>query len=336
MTRLGQRPIVAGSVAALLLAWGYPLLAQQPRPPAPAVMSSPVPRTADGRPDLQGFWSNATQTPLERPEELGGKEFFTEAEAAEYERTALDRLLEFLGPEERLLGADLNYTYMDFHRVGENRRTSLIVDPANGRIPKPLPQAEKRAAARPESSSDDPELVGLDERCLVPVSFGTSNSSPPIVPNTFGQNLYQVVQTPRYVMIFSELVHDARIIRIGGKHPPSKVQHWLGDSIGRWDGDTLVVDTTNFSAKTHFRGSSERFHVVERFSRTDQHTIQYRFTVDDPDTWATSWTAEIPFKATDQRMFEYACHEANYAMTGILRGARVAEREAANTQKQKQ
>src|SRR5262245_61066584 len=270
MTALASRLIVYGSAAVLLLHLTRPLLAQKPAP-RPANRAAPTPRTPDGRPDLQGFWSNATVTPLERPAEFSGKEFFTEAEAAEYERTALERLLEFVGPEERLLGADLNYTYMDFHRVGENRRTALIVDPADGRIPRLLPRAEKRAAAQPETSADDPELVGLDERCLVPVAFGTSNSSPPLVPNTFGQNIYQIVQTPHYVMIFSELVHDARIIRIGGTHAPAKVQHWLGDSIGRWDGDTLVVDTTNFTAKTRFRGSSERLHVVERFTRTDQN-----------------------------------------------------------------
>lgn len=308
MTTLG-RLIVSGSAAVMLVSWGHPLLAQKP--------------TAD----LQGFWSNGTATPLERPDAFSGKAFFTEAEAAEYERTSLDRLLEYLGPEERLLGADLNYTYMDSHHVGENRRTSLIVDPVDGKIPALLPQAKKRASERPPSSSDDPEVIGLDERCLFPAALGSSNAAPPLVPNIFGQNLYQIVQTPQYVMIFSELVHDARIIRINGKHPSAAVRHWLGDSIGRWEGDTLVVDTTNFTSKTHFRGSSENLHVVERFRRTDQNTIQYRFTVDDPDTWARSWTAEMPFKATGERIFEYACHESNYSMTGILRGARVAERE---------
>jgi hypothetical protein len=130
-------------------------------------------------------------------------------------------------------------------------------------------------------------------------------------------------------MIFSELVHDARIVRINGKHPPPRMQQWLGDSIGRWEGDTLVVDTTNFTAKTHFQGSSERLHVVERFTRTDRNTIHYRVSVDDPETWARPWTAEIPFKATDDRMFEFACHEGNYSMTGILRGARTLEKEQA-------
>lgn len=327
-----RRLIVYGSVAAVVSIWGYPVLAQRPAE-RPAARAAQVPRASDGHPDLQGLWSNATLTPLERPPEFAAKEFFTEDEAAEYERTALDRLLGILDPEDRLLAADVNYTYMDHQKVGENRRTSLIVDPRDGKIPPRLPQAEKRAAERPPSSSDDPEVIGLDERCLLSVALGSSNSSPPLVPNVFGQNIYQIVQTPQYVMLFSELVHDARIIRINGKHPPAIIRHWLGDSVGRWEGDTLVVDTTNFTGKTHFKGSAEQLHVVERFTRTDQHSIQYRFTVEDPETWATSWTAEIPFKTTAERMFEFACHEGNYAMTGILRGARVAEREAANKPK---
>ena len=330
MTRFGRRAIVHGWVAVMLVTWPHPLAAQKPATrPVPAQ----IPRTPDGRADLQGFWSNATITPLERPKEFDGQEFFTEAEAVAFERTALDRLLELLDPEDRLLAADVNYTYMDYQKVGENRRTTLIVDPASGKIPPQLPQAIERAAKQPKSSSDDPEVVGLDERCLLSVALGSSNSSPPLVPNVFGQNIYQIVQTPQYVMLFSELVHDARIVRINGKHPPASVQNWLGDSIGRWEGDTLVVDTTNFTAKTHFKGSSERLHVVERFTRTNQDTIQYRVALDDPETWATPWTAEMAFKTTVDRMFEFACHEANYAMIGILRGARVAEREAANQPK---
>jgi len=327
MNSFGCRAIVNGSVAVMLALCADPLMAQKPAAPAPA--RAQVPRTPEGHPDLQGFWSNATITPLERPKEFAAKAFFTEAEAAEFERTALDRLLDLLGPEDKLLAADVNYTYMDYQKVGENRRTSLIVNPADGRIPPQLPQAVERAARRPKSSSDDPEVIGLDERCLLSVALGSSNSSPPLVPNVFGQNIYQIVQTPQYVMLFSELVHDARVIRINGTHPPAKIQHWLGDSIGTWQGDTLVVDTTNFTAKTHFKGSSERLHVVERFTRTDEHTIQYRVTLDDPETWATPWTAEIPFKTTTDRIFEFACHEANYAMTGILRGARVSEKEEA-------
>ena len=186
--------------------------------------------------------------------------------------------------------------------------------------------AKARAEARPRPSKDDPELLGLDERCLLTTAFGSSNAAPPMVPNPFGQNFYQIVQTPDHVLIYTETVHDARIIRIGGTHTPAAVRLWLGDSIGHWDGDTLVVDTTNFTEKSHFGGSGLRLHVVERFTRSSPTTIRYQFTVDDPDTWATPWSAEIPFSATAERIYEYACHEGNYSMTNVLRGARAEEK----------
>jgi hypothetical protein len=276
--------------------------------------------------DLQGFWSSGTITPLQRPRDLGGQEFFSEPEAAAYERTWLETFRKNFPPED-LQAPDLDYTYMDRMRVVPSRRTSLIVDPPDGRLPPQLPAAQARAAARPKKTNDDPELLGLDERCLLETAFGSSNASPPMVPNPFGQNFYQIVQTPSHVMIFTEVVHDARVVRIGGSHLPPGVQLWLGDSIGRWEGDTLVVDTTNFTEKSYFRGSSPRLHVVERFTRTGPDTIRYQFTADDPDTWARPWSAEVPFTATRERMFEYACHEANYSMTNVLRGARAEERQ---------
>jgi hypothetical protein len=149
-----------------------------------------------------------------------------------------------------------------------------------------------------------------------------------MVPNPFGQNFYQIVQTRDHVLIYTEAVHDARIIRLGGTHLPSAVQLWLGDSIGRWEGATLVVDTTNFTEKSHFRGSGTRLHVVERFTRTGPTTIRYQFTAEDPDTWAQPWSAEIPFSTTSERIFEYACHEGNYSMMNVLRGARAEEKGA--------
>jgi hypothetical protein len=148
-----------------------------------------------------------------------------------------------------------------------------------------------------------------------------------MVPNPFGQNFYQIVQTRDHVLIFTETVHDARIVRIGGTHAPPAVQLWLGDSIGRWESDTLVVDTTNFTEKSHFRGSGPRLHVVERFTRSSPETIRYQVTVDDPETWETSWSAEIPFTTSSERIFEYACHEGNYSMTNVLRGARAEEKQ---------
>jgi hypothetical protein len=161
-------------------------------------------------------------------------------------------------------------------------------------------------------------------------SFGVSTAAPPLVPSPSGQNFYQIVQTPGAVMMFSELIHHVRVIRIGGTHLPARITSWLGDSIGRWEGDTLIVDTTNFDAHTHFRSSGARLHVVERFRRTSPTTLDYGFTVDDPDTWDRSWSASVPFSATNEPMFEYACHEANYSMTNVLRGARAEEKEKAD------
>jgi hypothetical protein len=285
-------------------------------------------RAASFRGDLQGTWSNGTITPLERPAELAAQAYFSPADAAEYERTWLDTFRKNFSQED-LMAPDLDYTFMDRQTVVPSRRTSLITDPPNGRLPPLLPAAKMRADARPKQSRDDPEVIGLAERCLMETSFGASPSSPPLVPSPFGQNYYQIVQTSRHVMIFSELIHDARIVRIGGTHVPPGVRLWLGDSIGRWEGDTLVVDTTNFSERTHFRSSGPRLHVVERFTRTGAATIDYAFTVDDPDTWASPWSAEVPFHAVSERIYEYACHEGNYALTDILRGARADEAAAA-------
>jgi len=226
------------------------------------------------------------------------------------------------------MAPDLDYTFMDRQKVVPSRRTSLITDPPDGRLPPLLRAANVRAVARPKQSNDDPEVMGLAERCLMETSFGASTSAPPLVPSPFGQNYYQIVQTPERVMILSELIHDARIVRIGGTHMPSSVQSWLGDSIGRWEGDTLVVDTTNFSERTHFHSSGSRLHVVERFTRTSEVAIDYTFTVDDPETWVSPWSAEVPFRAVSQRVYEYACHEANYSMVNVLRGARAEERKS--------
>ena len=278
--------------------------------------------------DLQGIWSNGTITPLERPTEFATKVYLSDAEAAEYEGTWLENFRKNFSAED-LMAPDLDYAYMDRMKVVPSRRTSLITDPPDGRLPPLLPAAKARADARPKPSRTDPELMGLADRCLMENSFGSSTSAPPLVPSPFGQNYYQIVQTPAHVLIYSELIHDARVVRIGGTHPPSHVQLWLGDSIGRWDGDTLVVDTTNFSERTHFRGSGLRLHVVERFIRTGETTIQYTFTVDDPDTWAQPWSAEVPFHAVTDRIFEYACHEANYSMANVLRGARAEEQKSA-------
>ena len=277
-------------------------------------------------PDLQGTWTNGTITPLERPKQFQGKPSLTAAEAEAYERTWLEDFRKNFS-EDDLMAPDLDYTYMDRQTVVPSRATSLISDPSDGRLPALLPAARARADARRKESFDGPEGLGLAERCLMETSFGASTAAPPLVPSPFGQNFYQIVQTPQAVVIVSELIHHARVIRIGGTHLPASIRSWLGDSIGRWQGDTLIVDTTNFDDHTHFRSSGPRLHVVERFRRASATTLDYSFTVDDPDTWDRSWSAAVPFRATSEPMLEYACHEGNYSMTNILRGARAEERE---------
>jgi hypothetical protein len=288
-----------------------------------------VPRTPDGKPDLQGTYTTATLTPLERPAELAGKPFFTEQEAVAYET----QLLKTTNRDRRDGGADTDvgraYNEFWFSRgdhIVTSRRTSLITDPPDGKIPALTPSAAKaqteRNAINREHAFDGPEYRNLAERCLLWATAG-----PPMLPGGYNNN-YQIVQGPDYVMILVEMIHDVRIIPTDGRpHLSSNVRLWLGDSRGRWEGDTLVVDTTNFTDKTRFRGSSESLHMIERFRRVDANTILYRATVDDPATFSKQWTLEFPFVATAGPVYEYACHEGNYAMPDILGGARKLEAE---------
>src|SRR5436190_14443643 len=232
-------------------------------------------------------------------------------------------------------------------RVDGQPRSSLILDPPDGQVPPMKPEAQKRNAAflagavapdagetggaSPPGAFDGPESRPLAERCLL----GFLNTSgPPTLPNYFYNNLKQIVQTKDTIVILVEMVHDARVIRMNAEHLPPTVRKWMGDSVGRWDGDTLVVDTTNFTNKTRFRQSSENLHVVERFSRIDAKTLRYRFTVEDPSTWVRAWSGEEAWPATNDLMYEYACHEANYALGDIMRGARLREADAARKTKQ--
>jgi hypothetical protein len=220
-------------------------------------------------------------------------------------------------------------------------RTSIVVDPPDGHVPPYNETARKRMAAaraatptsdtrenqdaqftEPAGSFDNPEQRPLGERCLL--GFG-STSGPPALPDYFYNDLHQIVQTPDSIMILTEMVHDARIVRMNAQHLSTNIRRWMGDSVGHWEGDTLVVDTTNFTDKTRFRGSTENLHVIERFSRIDDKTLLYRFTVEDPDTWAKPWTGEYTWPATDKPIYEYACHEGNYALGDVLRGARHQE-----------
>jgi hypothetical protein len=286
-------------------------------------------RNPPPHPDLQGTWNGGTMTPLERPPEFKNKTLFTAEEAAEYVRTAPERLKSRLPTDDdRLMQVDVDDTYVEREAMPfDQMRTSLIVEPPTGMLPPLLPAAQARLAARPKRSFDDPEVLGLAERCLLGnFGIGGSMASPPMVPSPVFPGVYQIVQTDSYVLISAEWVHDARVIRMNGSHVSPAVRNWLGDSIGYWDGGTLVVDTTNFRREVHNLNSGERLHVVERFTRVDARTLRYRVTVDDPDTWATPWIAEWSFKSTEARMFPVECHEGNYAVENFLRGARAEER----------
>jgi hypothetical protein len=321
-------------VVALAVLIATPLAGQAPRAAA-KTKTGTVPRATDGHPSLQGVWTNATITPLQRPAALADKPTLTDAEATEFEKRAAKELQDVDGKSESpLLAAagsngtgGYNILFIDrgseLARVDGVKRTSLIIDPPDGKIPPITADAKKRNAEifRSYVTFNKVKDRPLSERCLL--GFG-STSGPPMLPVLYNNN-YQIVQTPDAVMILVEMVHDVRIIRMNGTHLPSNVRQWLGDSIGHWEDDTLVVDTTNFTDQTKFEGSSPDLHIIERFKRVDANTILYRATIDDPSTFTKIWTLEYPFRATAGPVFEYACHEGNYAMTDIMGGARKAE-----------
>lgn len=339
--RLGAALVIAASAAIVLATTA---VSGQSTP----ARSGTIPRLLDGHPDLQGIWTNATITPLERPNGFTNVAL-SEAEAARLEKQVAarsERLAQPSNPDRPAppkggdgstgaagnVGGYNNFWIDAGDRVavvnGE-RRSSLITDPADGRVPPiteeaRLRSAERAAAMRGRGMYDHPEFRPLAERCIL--SFGPTT---PLIPNYFYNNNYQIVQTPDHVMILMEMVHDARIVRIGGKHLPTHIRPWMGDSIGHWEGDTLVVDTTNFPLQQPFRGAAENLHVIERFTRVAGDSILYKFTVEDPTTFTRSWSGEIPFRASDEQIYEYACHEGNYALGNILRGERQRERESA-------
>jgi hypothetical protein len=324
--------VIIGSFAIAIAA---PLAGQTPVQPKRASAKA-IPRSPDGHPELQGIWTNATLTPLERPADYAGRATLSDAEAKVFEKkdlqsNTLDSDVE--SGFNRATGGPgvgaYNNLFVDrgseLARVDGLKRTSLIIDPPDGRIPPITTAARERNASggrgfnRYDSVNDRP----LSERCII--GFG-STSGPPMLPVLYNNN-YEIVQTPNAVMILVEMVHDIRVIRINGTHKPTNIRQLLGDSIGHWEGDTLVVDTTNFTNQTRFRGSSENLHVIERFTRVDPSTILYRATIDDPTTFSKQWTLEYPFVATAGPVYEYACHEGNYAMPDILGGARKLEQE---------
>jgi hypothetical protein len=281
-----------------------------------------LPRTPDGHPDFQGIWNNSTQTPLQRPVALGTRQFYTDAELAKLKLHDHD--------SDALPSSDPG-TYNQFwwEEGGFLRQTSLIVDPPNGRIPPLTAEGERRRAelrARGDDRSDNPEERNLAERCIT--------RSAPKLPGGYNNN-FQIVQTVEHVMIFQEMIHEARIVSLdAGPHPPSQVTSYLGDSRGRWDGDTLVVDTTNFRPnvdETSYNccgGASVHLHIVERFTLVDQDSIDYRYTVDDATLFTRQWTVSVPMRRAVGPIYEYACHEGNVGMEGILRGGRDEDRRA--------
>jgi hypothetical protein len=320
---------------------------------APAAPKWRAPRTADGHPDLQGTWTNATITPFERPEKYADRLVLSDREADELEhaeaqfnatanaptdpKTKVEDLPTSCG--RGFSGANCGYNnfWVDpgtkLINVHGQRRSSMLVDPPNGRMP-PLTEAGKQRFAQRMAAfrrgdgggpADGPEMRSLGERCIL--SFGSS-AGPPMISLLYNNN-YQIVQTPDSVVILVEMVHDARVVRLNSKHRPSNVRTWMGDSIGWWEGETLVVETSNFRPDQSFRASSQNLQVTERFTRIDPNQILYRFTVEDPETFTQPFSGELAMNATSDKIYEYACHEGNYALPGILAGARQQEQEAA-------
>jgi hypothetical protein len=305
------------------------------------VKSWTPPRTPDGKPDLQGVWTNNTVTPLERPKELAGKEFYTEAELKSLAKQERERLAQVedegqpLANHSGIEGAPADDVHYDFSQYGLdrgqaklawNRRTSIIVGP-QGTVPTLTPDARKRLAeirAKAKGHEfDGPENLSLGARCLARPNVG-----PPMLPSAYNSNL-QIVQGAGYVAIETEMIHDVRIIPTDGRpHIPESIHQWYGDSVGHWEDNTLVIDTTNFTELNPFKGA-QNLHVIERLTRADEDTILYQFTVEDPGMWSKPWSGELPITKIDGQLYEYACHEANYGLANTLRGARVAEEQAA-------
>ncbi len=330
---MSYRFLVSTTAIAFLAAAS--LVAQSHDAAKPAAKAKSIPRAPDGHPDLQGVWTNATITPMERPAAFASKPTVSDAEAKEWETKDAKELNAQDGQSDGPLIAaagssgtgGYNVLFVDrgseLARVDGVKRTSLIIDPPNGKIPPTTPEAKARMNQmfRSFNKFDDVKQRPLSERCLI--GFG-STSGPPMLPVLYNNN-YQIVQTPEAVMILVEMVHDVRVIRMNQQHAPSDVTKWLGDSVGHWEGDTLVVDTINFNPENRFRASSDKLHVIERFQRVDDNTILYRATIDDPSTYTGQWTIEYPFRATAGPVYEYACHEGNYAMEDIMGGARKME-----------
>ncbi len=309
---------------------------------AVAQATDPAPfRTPDGQPDLQGTWTFKTITPLERPPALEGRAALTAEEAVAYEEAENRRLnRDLVDPEVGGAGyppvsqggvvAYNEFWYDRGSELTEDHRTSLIVDPPNGRLPPLTAEAEARREARRAYQGEHPADSWLDinpqVRCLM-----ANNGGPPMVPGAYNNNV-QIVQNRDHVVLLNEMIHNTRILPLDGRPPlPQDVPQWAGTSISHWEGETLVVETTNFRAERIFRESSTNLRLIERFTRVDADRLLYEFTAEDPTTWTRPWTAVVPMTRIDGPLFEFACHEGNYGLAGILGGARAEERKAAET-----
>ncbi|HIF07979.1 MAG TPA: hypothetical protein EYQ64_13900 [Gemmatimonadetes bacterium] len=334
-----------GLCLAITAAWlPSPMEAQQRSGSQRLELQWVMPRTPDGHPDLQGNWNNETLTPFQRPRDQGP--VLTQEHVDRIEGTRLAQVVDGAQasdpdrpppPVTGEIGRSYNEVY--FSRgdrvavINGEPRSSLLTSPPNGRRPPLTSEAERRQRERrevrsPFENADHPELRGLTDRCLM---FG-SNVGPPMLPNSAYNNNYTIVQTADYVVIHAEVIHDTRIIRMGEPDPlPDHVRPWMGDSWGRWEGDVLVVETTNIYPLHTFRGipPTPDLRVVERFTRVDENTILYAFTLEDPTTYTQPWGGEIPFRRVDHLLYEYACHEGNYALANILTSARYLEGQAA-------
>ncbi len=294
-----------------------------------------LPRTPDGKPDLQGTFTFSTITPLQRPEALAGKDVLNAEEAAEFEAAENrrqnrdlfdpDKGAPGLGYPPRSQGGVLSYNEFWYERGNQmtgDRRTSLITDPPDGRIP--FTEAARARNAVVTFRNNTGFAESYEDRSLVDRCLLGFNAGPPMVSGAYNNNV-QIVQTPGYVVIVNEMIHEARIIPTDGR-PHGTLPRWTGDSRGRWEGDTLVVDTINFKRETSLSGSSATTHLVERFTRVDAKTINYEFTVTDPNMYTRPWSAAMPLREIDDLIFEYACHEGNHGLEGILRGARFRDK----------
>jgi hypothetical protein len=323
---------------------GRPAHAQQAAPKGGAAKPFSPAKTPDGQPDLQGIWGYATITPLERPSELAGKQTFSDEEAASFERDTLAKRDNDRRDDDptrtpavvngQKATADVARAYNQFWwdygtKVVGTKRTSLVVDPSDGRIPALTPKAAERAEARrmaAERTASGPEDRGLGERCI---NWGVAG--PPMRPGAYNNNV-QLLQTRDHVVILNEMIHDARVVPLDGR-PHGKLRQWQGDSRGHFEGNTLVVETVNFTDQTSFNGSDENMKLIERFTKVDPETLLYEFTIDNPTAFTKPFTVQIPMSKSPLPMFEYACHEGNYGMYGILSGARALDRAAAEATK---